>query len=588
MSLSHRLLCCVLSISLALPATPALVVAQGVQKSKGPATRTQSRPPATQRGITPPSKAPAGRAQATPKAQGNQAAPAEKPIDLRYVQPDAFAVVVVHPRAVFEAPGMDLVPREVITAAAMKEAGIDPTKIDRAIISVANFAPPSEPTVAGVAYFSEPFDPQRVLAPIRAQAKQGAFAGKSYWTDPRANLAFHMPDNRTIVVAPEPVLKQLLSAQGTADSPIARRLQKTALSADAVAILSIDSVREQVNALLAQVPPLPPPFQEFTKIPDLTSDVEVRVQLGGKPDFELTFHARNNQAAELERLLLQAIAVGKEAVLAQVTRELKGDDPVEQATAQYMRRVVDHFAGVLKPVRTDDRVAISLHSGGGAATIGVLVALLLPAVQAAREAARRTASMNNMKQIALAMHNYHDATKFFPQRAILDKQGKPLLSWRVQILPYIEDIEANSLHRQFRLDEPWDSEHNKKLLANMPAVYRNPNLPGDTKTNYLVPVGEGTMFSGDKPPRIRDITDGTSKTIMLLEVDADRAVPWTKPDDFEVDADDPLAGLGHLRAGGVFAAGFADGSVRFISRDIDAENFLRLIKKGDGEVVELP
>ncbi|MEX2141125.1 MAG: DUF1559 domain-containing protein [Pirellulales bacterium] len=585
MSLSHRLLCCVLSISLALPVTPALVVAQGAEKSKGQATRTQPRPSAAQRGATPPSKAPAGRAQATPKLQGNQAAPAEKPLDLRYIQPDAFAVVVVHPRAVFEAPAMDLLPREVITAAAMKEAGIDPTKIDRAIISVANFAPPSEPTVAGVAYFSEPFDPQQVLAPIRAQAKEGAVAGKSYWTDPRANMAFHMPDNRTIVVAPEAVLKQLLSAQGAADSPLARRLQKTAWSADAVAILSIDSVREQINALLAQVPPLPPPFQEFTKIPDLTSAVEVRVELGGKPDFELTFHARNNQAAELERLLLTALAVGKEAVLAQVTRELKGDDPVEQATAQYMRRVVDHFASVLKPVRTDDRVAISLHSGGGAATIGVLVALLLPAIQAAREAARRTASMNNMKQINLALLNYLDANKSFPARAILDKQGKPLLSWRVQILPYIEE---NELYQQFRLDEPWDSEHNKKLLAQVPAVYRNPNLPDDTKTNYLVPVGEDTIFSGDAGARLRDIKDGVSKTILVLEVDADRAVPWTKPDDFKVEADDPLSGLGHFRAGGAFAAGFADGSVRMISRDLDAETFLRLLKKADGLPVMVP
>jgi hypothetical protein len=583
MSLSRRLLCCVLSISLALPATPTLVMAQGVQKSTGQGTRTQPRPPAAQRGATPPGKA--GRAQATTTAQGKQADPADKPIDLRYVQPDAFAVVILHPRAVFEAPGAELLPREIITAAAMKEAGIDPTKIDRAIISVANFAPPSEPTVAGVAYFSEPFDPQQVLAPIRAQAKQGAIAGKTYWTDPRANMAFHIPDNRTIVAAPEAVLKQLLSGQGTADSPIARRLQKTALSAHIVAVLSIDSVREQVNALMAQLPPLPPPFQEFTKIPDLTSAVEVRTQFGGKPDFELIFHARNNQAAELERLLLQAIAVGKEAVLAQVTRDMKGDDPVEQATAQYMRRVVDHIAGLLKPLRTDDRVAISVHSGGGTATIGVLVALLLPAIQAARQAAQRNASINNMRQIALALHNHHDVYKSFPPRAIVDKQGKPLLSWRVQVLPYVEE---NELYKQFRLDEPWDSEHNKKLLANMPAVYRNPSLPDNTKTNYLVPVGEDTMFSGDKPTRMLDIKDGTSKTIMLLEVDADRAVPWTKPDDYEVDADDPLAGLGHLRAGGVFAVSFADGAVRSISRDLDAANFLRLLKKADGEVVELP
>jgi hypothetical protein len=565
---------------LTAPATPALVLAQGAQKSTGKAARTQPRPPTAQRGATPP-----GRAPATPKAQGKQAAPADKPIDLRYVQPEAFAVVVAHPRAIFEAPGSELLPREIITAAGMKEAGIDPTKIDRVIISIGNFAPPNEPTVAGVAYFSEPFDPQSVLAPMRAQAKQAAVAGKSYWTDPRAQMAFHIPDNRTIVVAPEPVLKRLLSAEGTSDSPIARRLQKTVFSEDIVAIVSIDSIRGQVNALLAQLPPLPPAFQEFTKIPELTSALELRAKVGGKPDFEITFHARNNQAAQLEPLLLQALAVGKEAILGQMTPPLKSDDPVEQATAQYMRRLVDHFANLLKPVRTDDRVTISLHSGGGAATIGVLVALLLPAVQAAREAGRRMQSMNNMKMIGLAMLNHLDVHKTFPARAIVDKEGKPLLSWRVQVLPYLEE---NELYKQFRLGEPWDSEHNKKLLAQMPAVYRNPNLSDATKTNYLVPVGDGTMFSGDAGARLRDVKDGVSKTILVLEVDADRAVPWTKPEEYEVNADDPLAGLGNLRAGDVFGAGFADGAVRMIARDLQAEIFRRMLMIADGLPVQVP
>jgi hypothetical protein len=156
------------------------------------------------------------------------------------------------------------------------------------------------------------------------------------------------------------------------------------------------------------------------------------------------------------------------------------------------------------------------------------------------------------------------------------------LSWRVKILPYIEE---NELYRQFRLDEPWDSAHNKKLLARMPAVYRNPNLPDETKTNYLAPVGEDTIFSGEEGARIGEIRDGTSKTIMVLEVDADRAVPWTKPDDYEVEEKDPLAGLGHFRAGDILLAAFADGSVRPISRDIEPEIFLFLLQKSDGNVV---
>jgi hypothetical protein len=95
---------------------------------------------------------------------------------------------------------------------------------------------------------------------------------------------------------------------------------------------------------------------------------------------------------------------------------------------------------------------------------------LLPATQSAREAARRAQCTNNIKQIMLAMHNYHSANNSFP-RDITDKDGKPLLSWRVAILPYIEQAE---LYNKFKLDEPWDSPHKKELLKEMPTSFNCP------------------------------------------------------------------------------------------------------------------
>src|SRR5262249_51556565 len=105
---------------------------------------------------------------------------------------------------------------------------------------------------------------------------------------------------------------------------------------------------------------------------------------------------------------------------------------------------------------------------------GVSAGLLIPAVQKTREAASRMQNQNNLKEMALAMHNYHDVNGKFPPAAICDKQGKPLLSWRVAILPYVEQ---DNLYKQFKLDEPWDSEHNKKLIAQMPKVYALPRDP---------------------------------------------------------------------------------------------------------------
>ncbi len=123
---------------------------------------------------------------------------------------------------------------------------------------------------------------------------------------------------------------------------------------------------------------------------------------------------------------------------------------------------------------------------------GILVALLLPAVQAAREAARRAQCTNNMKQIMLAMHNYHSANNSLP-RDITDKNGKPLLSWRVAILPYIEQ---NELYQKFKQDEPWDSPHNKELLKEMPIPFKCPSL-GKTvpfTTTYCGFMGPGAIF----------------------------------------------------------------------------------------------
>ena len=101
-----------------------------------------------------------------------------------------------------------------------------------------------------------------------------------------------------------------------------------------------------------------------------------------------------------------------------------------------------------------------------------MVAMLVPAVQQARAAARRVQSQNNLKQIALALHNYHSAYTHFPAQTVLGPDGKTVHSWRVAILPFLNQVD---LYKQYQLSEPWDSESNLKVLSQMPPVYRDPN-----------------------------------------------------------------------------------------------------------------
>ena len=216
------------------------------------------------------------------------------------------------------------------------------------------------------------------------------------------------------------------------------------------------------------------------------------------------------------------------------------------------------------------------------AIIGILIALLLPAVQAAREAARRSQCTNNLKQLGLGLQNHHDVYKTFPPSAIGDKDGKPLLSWRVAILPFLGE---KNLYDRFHKDEPWDSEHNRTLIAQMPAYYRNPSSSaGPGLSDYLAITGPGLLFDGTKGKSFSSITDGTSNTILVVEADPSRAVTWTKPEDLKFDAEQPLAGLGNAHPGG-FLVGMVDGSVQFISKTIAPNTFKALLTIAGGESV---
>jgi hypothetical protein len=219
----------------------------------------------------------------------------------------------------------------------------------------------------------------------------------------------------------------------------------------------------------------------------------------------------------------------------------------------------------------------------------------LPAVfKDLEKATQRTRSANNLHQLGVALHSFHDANGQLPAAYSTDGQGKPLLSWRVAILPYIEQGE---LYKQFHLDEPWDSEHNVKLLDKMPEVYA-PVRPTKEKnvTYYRVFVGWSTALP---PGRMRwqggvhitQITDGTSNTLMVVE--GAEAVPWTRPDEIPFDVDKMWPQFGEVKEvpklGGQFPDGFhavmCDGSVYFFRKETPPRVLAPLIVRNDGSVV---
>ena len=239
---------------------------------------------------------------------------------------------------------------------------------------------------------------------------------------------------------------------------------------------------------------------------------------------------------------------------------------------------------------------------GSVGTIGVLTALLLPAVQQARMAARRTQSKNNLKQLLLAMHNYHDVYRHFPAGTIEESAEEPedRLSWQVSLLPFVEQA---ALYEQIDRKSPWNSEANSDWTGFNIELFLNPAEPNsrdEGATHYVGMAGIGKdaahlkvtdpgagIFGYNRQTRLRDIKDGTSNTIAITEASNDFG-PWAKGGRSTIRGltEEPYIngpdGIGGPYPGGI-NAGLSDGSVRFISENIDPEVFKALITISGGE-----
>jgi len=199
------------------------------------------------------------------------------------------------------------------------------------------------------------------------------------------------------------------------------------------------------------------------------------------------------------------------------------------------------------------------------------------------DAQRRQRSIDNLEKISSALQKYLSEKRCLPAPAIYDNTRRPLLSWRVHLLPYLGH---QQLYSHFRLDEAWDSPHNRQLLAAIPPEYQSPER-FDDRTNYLAPTGTGTAFPGPQGfgqggLTLSDIEDGPANTVILLEADDETAVPWTQPRDHEIDFRGPKQHIGSLRDG-VFYVAWGDGTVGQCSLDAARPFWRKMFCVDDGE-----
>ncbi|HEY7427397.1 MAG TPA: DUF1559 domain-containing protein [Gemmataceae bacterium] len=409
------------------------------------------------------------------------------------------------------------------------------------------------------------YDRDKVIA-AGEKAKEEKYKEQTFYVKGK-DWAVYPLDERALVYSTPSGIRAFLDEPAKSDGNLAGALRLAAGKHSAVCGLNVKAFKDATgNELPGEVEPFKPLLQA------LHGTLTVDVGAESRANVKLTFATEKDakEALKPARTGLDLARAGFEGGVKALSKQKEIAKFVELLKQVQEALKTTQVEKEGKNLQASVRLKVDVASGGLA---------LIEAVQRAREAAARTQSQNNLKQIGLAMHNYEATNGLFPPQATYDKNGKPLLSWRVLILPYLEQ---NDLYKQFHLDESWDSEHNKKLLAKMPKTYASPQdetTIADHTTHYQGFFGKGTIFEGKKGIRIADITDGTSNTLMIVE--ASKAVPWSKPEDIPYDAAKPLPKLG-MPGASSFLAGMCDGSIRLIYHDITEKTLRNAITRNDG------
>jgi hypothetical protein len=493
------------------------------------------------------------------------------PADLKAVPRDAFVMASVRLADLWRSPVGQQVrekaAKEVAGAAKDMEQnlGVTVEQVERLTVVIVDERSGNRPLIFVAT--TRPYERAKVIAALGLNPKQETRQGRTYYVG-KDNRAVYLIDDRAFLSGTSRQILDYLARPVGEAGPLQDALVQASAKHLAVVGVNPAPIVQQVGE-----PPELEPFKALLK----ARGVAATLDLGEQASVSVQVRFPDAAAAEAGEKALQAGLKLVQAVLGPGIQQL-----VERKEAASLIELAKQVEQGLKTASLRQEGPVvegTLRIKGDPQAAGVT---LLEAIQKVRASAARAQSVNNLKQLGLAMHNFHDVNGRFPPAAVYSKDGKPLLSWRVLLLPYLE---GNALYNEFHLDEPWDSEHNKKLLARMPKVFA---VPSDEKANaahethYQAFVGKGTVFEGKKGIRITEITDGTSNTIMFAE--AAKAVPWTRPQDLPFDPSQPLPKLGGLFPQG-FNTTFCDGSVHFLRNTIKPETLKFLIMRNDGQVI---
>jgi beta-lactamase regulating signal transducer with metallopeptidase domain len=423
-----------------------------------------------------------------------------------------------------------------------------------------------EPEFAFTVQFADAAALESVLQQFEANEER-PFANTNYRVG-RGSECYWVIDDRTVLIGGEPVVQQSILSGARVRSDLVSSATWESSAASAHALIAVDVEffaglipKDMTSAVMAPFTPIWEESETLTAV--LTME-------GSSLNAAATLECKNEEGAVTVKDTLQAVVTLARNAMAGLQRQMARPNELAQGPGGPPQVQMGAVMGRLLAMQEEFFDSLTLSAEGTSVTLTsayeidpAMFAVFAQGVSGARTAAANMQQQNNLKQIGLALHNYHDTHGHFPPAVIVDEASGEVHSWRVEILPYIEQA---ALYNSYRMNEPWDSEHNKQILAQMPPVYapvaqRTDAAPMANHTGILAIVGEGSGFAAEgEGLQIRDFIDGTSNTLLTVDSPGE-LVPWTKPDDLEVTLSEDELDLGGLDET-EFQALFCDGSVR--------------------------
>ena len=518
-----------------------------------------------------------------------------------FVTEDFHAAIIVHAKSLYESKLMKQVLaldtegafEDAMVVSLNRETGVDIRGVERYSLFTKSLpgGPREIPSVVMILEFSEAAD-RSDIAQKTTGVETAQEDGEMKWYIPEEGSRYEMVlcivNDKTLVYSTDLALAKKTVTAPAADTPLNKRLVELDYSNQHITMVGSNAIFPP--ALMAEMQEelgeesLPPAFSDITDVIAQVTGVSGVLNLS--PDIYLQLGVETTSAettTKLKTMTNDALVMVK-TTLGAVALIPPQDMP--EAIKKMIPEVLKLLAQLkLEQQEKQFEIAIRIPE----TTLASFMEPLSVSITEARNAARSMQGMNNMKQIGLAVHNFYEVYKRFPVGEFPEgglikyKDGKPLLSWRVYLLPFIEQ---QPLFSKFKLDEPWDSPHNLALLDEMPDVYKSPSsADGTNKTRYLAPVGPSSILGEKTKIGFRDILDGTSNTAMLVEAGEDKAIAWTKPEDLTYDTKNPLSSLGKI--GDSLTILMADGSVHKLKTTIDAATLLNLFQRNDGNIINL-